>query len=376
MLQEKQGWYKLSQMTVNQVCNLVTMIQGTSETRVQLYQSRVKQQNINGFVLSVCDLDSLRTELGMSFGDYQLFSNLVLSLRKLEQPEDGRKSDQLSLSVSQTPLHRQTTRTHSGAKFDENPNDLLLGKPLFDENFTTSPPSTGEDFNFGPHMLGFEQTSEHSKHSSRKSKKCKKIKRSQSQSRNVGREAYCLASSTGFVPVNPAYREISSTDDNFDPGNKISAKDLLTELQAWAALPKSEQKKFRGLLMGAGEAEEMFCGGQMTTDSSTGHSKIEEKCTCGYAHHGWDGQGQQTRRLLTLSEPGSRCNSRPLSPTASSCCSTDAFGSGTQEDEECNSCTENSQTTFSPPENEMNYSARSKFYDTVSKYPQIRNCEV
>ncbi|VDL95398.1 unnamed protein product [Schistocephalus solidus] len=74
----------LSKMNVADVCELLAAIADLPVSSCAMYQSRLRQQNITGLVLSVCDLEKLRTEMQMNFGDWQLFRTLVLYLRQLE----------------------------------------------------------------------------------------------------------------------------------------------------------------------------------------------------------------------------------------------------------------------------------------------------
>nr|VZI54220.1 unnamed protein product [Spirometra erinaceieuropaei] len=71
-------------MNVADVCELLSAISDLPVSNCAMYQSRLRQQNITGLVLSVCDLEKLRTEMQMNFGDWQLFRTLVLYLRQLE----------------------------------------------------------------------------------------------------------------------------------------------------------------------------------------------------------------------------------------------------------------------------------------------------
>ncbi|KAF6768966.1 hypothetical protein AHF37_12154 [Paragonimus kellicotti] len=48
------------------------------------YEERIKQKNLTGNVLSICSLQELQKELGMSFGDWQLFSTVINHLKSLE----------------------------------------------------------------------------------------------------------------------------------------------------------------------------------------------------------------------------------------------------------------------------------------------------
>ncbi|EUB58083.1 Kinase D-interacting substrate [Echinococcus granulosus] len=63
---------------------LLSAISDLPPSNCSSYQMQVRRQNINGQVLSVCDLAKLRTELHMSFGDWQLFNTFITYLRGVE----------------------------------------------------------------------------------------------------------------------------------------------------------------------------------------------------------------------------------------------------------------------------------------------------
>ncbi|KAM7540662.1 hypothetical protein Aperf_G00000044408 [Anoplocephala perfoliata] len=75
---------ELSKMTVDDICLLLSAISGLPSENRSSYQKQVRRQNINGQVLSVCDLTKLRTELQMNFGDWQLFNTFITYLRGVE----------------------------------------------------------------------------------------------------------------------------------------------------------------------------------------------------------------------------------------------------------------------------------------------------
>lgn len=75
---------ELSKMDVDDICLLLSAISGLPPGNCSSYQTQVRRQNINGQVLSVCDLAKLRTELQMSFGDWQLFNTFITYLRGVE----------------------------------------------------------------------------------------------------------------------------------------------------------------------------------------------------------------------------------------------------------------------------------------------------
>ncbi len=74
----------LSKMSVDDICTLLAAISDLPAGNCASYQMQIRRQNISGQVLSVCDLEKLRTELQMSFGDWQLFNTCVLYLRGIE----------------------------------------------------------------------------------------------------------------------------------------------------------------------------------------------------------------------------------------------------------------------------------------------------
>lgn len=79
----------LSTLTVDEVCELIADIDGISFRHLKDYQNRLREMNITGLVLNVCELSQLRPELDMTFGDWQLFETLVLRLREMEAAAAG-----------------------------------------------------------------------------------------------------------------------------------------------------------------------------------------------------------------------------------------------------------------------------------------------
>lgn len=74
----------LSKMSVDDICTVLSIISDIPAGNCASYQMQIRRQNISGQVLSVCDLDKLRSELQMSFGDWQLFNTCILYLREIE----------------------------------------------------------------------------------------------------------------------------------------------------------------------------------------------------------------------------------------------------------------------------------------------------
>ena len=75
----------LSKMTTHEVSSHLSRINGLNTQQLPSYQQSVEENNINGMVLSQCELDELGKVLGMKFGDWQLFKTVILSLREAEE---------------------------------------------------------------------------------------------------------------------------------------------------------------------------------------------------------------------------------------------------------------------------------------------------
>ncbi|KAI4495270.1 hypothetical protein M0804_001471 [Polistes exclamans] len=75
---------KLSIMGVSDVCDLLDRIEGFNINHSPQYKIVMRDNNINGRVLLHCDLQELKKVLKMSFGDWELFRMIIVSLRELE----------------------------------------------------------------------------------------------------------------------------------------------------------------------------------------------------------------------------------------------------------------------------------------------------
>uniref|UniRef100_A0A8C9YTF6 Kinase D interacting substrate 220 n=1 Tax=Sander lucioperca TaxID=283035 RepID=A0A8C9YTF6_SANLU len=67
----------LSSMNTDAVCERLRQIDGIDSSMLPQYTSTIKKANINGRVLSQCNLDELKKEMEMNFGDWQLFRGMV-----------------------------------------------------------------------------------------------------------------------------------------------------------------------------------------------------------------------------------------------------------------------------------------------------------
>lgn len=59
----------------------IAELEGLDQKQISTYQTIVTENNINGKVLSTCDLSELGHIMAMTFGDWQLFRAWVLAAR-------------------------------------------------------------------------------------------------------------------------------------------------------------------------------------------------------------------------------------------------------------------------------------------------------
>lgn len=72
-------------MTVNDVIEEIDgHIDFLNEDYKQIYKANLRENNINGKVLACCDLTELKSELQMTFGDWQLFRDWISRHRSKE----------------------------------------------------------------------------------------------------------------------------------------------------------------------------------------------------------------------------------------------------------------------------------------------------
>uniref|UniRef100_A0A673CPZ7 Uncharacterized protein n=1 Tax=Sphaeramia orbicularis TaxID=375764 RepID=A0A673CPZ7_9TELE len=76
----------LSSLNTDAVCERLKHIDGIDPNMLPQYTATIKKANINGRVLTQCNLDELKKEMEMNFGDWQLFRGMVrMSLFLYEQ---------------------------------------------------------------------------------------------------------------------------------------------------------------------------------------------------------------------------------------------------------------------------------------------------
>ncbi|XP_022606940.1 kinase D-interacting substrate of 220 kDa isoform X2 [Seriola dumerili] len=115
----------LSSMNTDAVCERLKQMDGIDPNMLPQYTSTVKKANINGRVLSQCNLDELKKEMEMNFGDWQLFRGMVMEQRHAEsqavlQDESRAVSEQGSSVHHGEPSRRSGGAQHESGAFSLN----------------------------------------------------------------------------------------------------------------------------------------------------------------------------------------------------------------------------------------------------------------
>ena len=90
----------LNEMTVEDIIDSLSTIDGLNKTFIEIYALTLREKNIVGKVLACCDLDELKSELNMTFGDWQLFKNWTKQQRHFQVLKLNRERQQNSISSS------------------------------------------------------------------------------------------------------------------------------------------------------------------------------------------------------------------------------------------------------------------------------------
>nr|XP_046147197.1 kinase D-interacting substrate of 220 kDa B-like isoform X4 [Oncorhynchus gorbuscha] len=113
----------LSSMNTDTVCERVKHIEGIDQSMLAQYTATIKKANVNGRVLTQCNIDELKNEMKMNFGDWQLFRGTVLEMRHVESQvlHEEAHSEVDSSVVGHGEPRRQVAPPHAGtANLDAN----------------------------------------------------------------------------------------------------------------------------------------------------------------------------------------------------------------------------------------------------------------
>lgn len=111
----------LSAMTTEAVCERVQTMAGLDQSMTQQYSATIRKANINGRVLSQCNVEELKKEMSMNFGDWQLFRAAVVDMRRAEGLREEVGSEAGSVAVETVRVAPPLARSEFGfnLSFDE-----------------------------------------------------------------------------------------------------------------------------------------------------------------------------------------------------------------------------------------------------------------
>lgn len=108
----------LQEMNVVDVCEcLLNNIEYLSDDFKQIYANTFKEKNINGRVLLNCDLEALKFEVNMSFGDWFLFKDWLLN-KRIQNQKINLAKETLNSSKIKTPTSQSNATSGSQRKVE------------------------------------------------------------------------------------------------------------------------------------------------------------------------------------------------------------------------------------------------------------------
>ena len=108
---------QLSSMAVDDVCDMLSRLEGLSQLILPQYLTRIRESNISGIVLLNCDMGELKPVMQMTFGDWELFRALVQALREREMRRQDRGTAGQDF-LTEAPVSPQVMFTQSAPAND------------------------------------------------------------------------------------------------------------------------------------------------------------------------------------------------------------------------------------------------------------------
>ncbi|XP_065256901.1 kinase D-interacting substrate of 220 kDa isoform X8 [Emys orbicularis] len=115
----------LSSMNVEAVCEKLKQTEGLDQSMLPQYSATIRKANINGRVLAQCNIDELKREMNMNFGDWHLFRSTVLEMRNTENQVVHEDSRAVSEHVTNVIPHNELA--HHPVHNSELPHTELTG---------------------------------------------------------------------------------------------------------------------------------------------------------------------------------------------------------------------------------------------------------
>jgi hypothetical protein len=87
------GCQSVRSVSVDGICTFLDALDGIKEDLKDGYKDALRLHNISGAVLLTCSLEDLKVVLGMTFGDWEIFKQMVFFLRHRERDSGELKRD-------------------------------------------------------------------------------------------------------------------------------------------------------------------------------------------------------------------------------------------------------------------------------------------
>ncbi|XP_054909252.1 kinase D-interacting substrate of 220 kDa B isoform X3 [Poeciliopsis prolifica] len=104
----------LSSLGTDAVCERLRQIDGMNPSMLPQYAATITKANINGRVLTHCNLDELKKEMDMNFGDWQLFRGMVMEQRHTETQAALQEESRAASEQGSSVLHGESGLRLSG----------------------------------------------------------------------------------------------------------------------------------------------------------------------------------------------------------------------------------------------------------------------
>uniref|UniRef100_A0A3B3BNU7 Kinase D-interacting substrate 220a n=1 Tax=Oryzias melastigma TaxID=30732 RepID=A0A3B3BNU7_ORYME len=104
----------LSSLSTEAVCERLKQTDGIDPNMLPQYTATIKKANINGRVLLHCNLDELKKEMEMNFGDWQLFRGMVMEQRYAESQAAIQDESRAASEQGSSVLHGEAGRRAGG----------------------------------------------------------------------------------------------------------------------------------------------------------------------------------------------------------------------------------------------------------------------
>ncbi len=149
-LGEEMSLVPLSRKTTEDVCTVLSAVAGLSHDHIDDYCTAVKSNNLNGAVLSGCDLSNeLKTVMGMSFGDWEVFKTVVTALRADEKNKASAGTVKFKLGDDPLSPHFGSSKGASLSTNDGGARDAARQKSTSpDARDSTPVPSSSSSVNY------------------------------------------------------------------------------------------------------------------------------------------------------------------------------------------------------------------------------------